>query len=119
MLTLNFCKFYKYADNFECNTNNIWKRGGLDSIFGGLTKAKCIVTRKDNNVPTMRDLLAYIVQNILVDREKDLCVFMQEENVRPGILVLINDTDWELEGELNYKLNNDDLISFTSTLHGG
>lgn len=108
MLTLNFCKFYKFADNFECNTNNIWKRGGLDSIFGGLTKTKCIVTRKDNNVPTMRDLLAYIVQNILVDREKDLCVFMQEENV-----------DWELEGELNYKLNNDDLISFTSTLHGG
>lgn len=108
MLTLNFCKFYKFADNFECNTNNIWKRGGLDSIFGGLTKAKCIVTRNDNSVPTMRDLLAYIVQNILGDREKDLCVFMQEENV-----------DWELEGELNYKLNNGDLISFTSTLHGG
>jgi len=38
---------------------------------------------------------------------------------RPGILVLINDTDWELEGEGDYVLQNDDEIVFISTLHGG
>lgn len=38
---------------------------------------------------------------------------------RPGILTLINDTDWELEGEEEYELEAGDVIAFTSTLHGG
>jgi ubiquitin related modifier 1 len=38
---------------------------------------------------------------------------------RPGILVLINDTDWELEGEGDYMLKDGDEIVFISTLHGG
>lgn len=38
---------------------------------------------------------------------------------RPGILVLINDADWELEGELDYELRDRDEIVFISTLHGG
>lgn len=44
---------------------------------------------------------------------------MQGESVRPGILVLVNDTDWELLGELDYELQSKDCISFISTLHGG
>jgi ubiquitin related modifier 1 len=38
---------------------------------------------------------------------------------RPGILVLINDADWELEGEAFYALQPNDNILFVSTLHGG
>lgn len=38
---------------------------------------------------------------------------------RPGILVLINDADWELEGEGSYELKDNDNIVFVSTLHGG
>lgn len=38
---------------------------------------------------------------------------------RPGILVLINDADWELEGEEAYELQSGDNILFVSTLHGG
>ena len=38
---------------------------------------------------------------------------------RPGILVLINDADWELEGEDKYELQDGDQILFVSTLHGG
>lgn len=38
---------------------------------------------------------------------------------RPGILVLINDTDWELEGEGEYELKSGDELVFISTLHGG
>ena len=38
---------------------------------------------------------------------------------RPGILVLVNDADWELEGEGEYQLKDGDEIVFISTLHGG
>jgi ubiquitin related modifier 1 len=38
---------------------------------------------------------------------------------RPGILVLINNSDWELEGEIEYVLQDGDEIVFISTLHGG
>ena len=38
---------------------------------------------------------------------------------RPGILVLINEADWELEGEDKYELKEGDNILFVSTLHGG
>jgi ubiquitin related modifier 1 len=34
-------------------------------------------------------------------------------------LVLINDADWELEGEASYQLQRKDQILFVSTLHGG
>jgi hypothetical protein len=40
-------------------------------------------------------------------------------NSRPGILVLINDADWELEGEEAYEIQSGDNILFVSTLHGG
>ncbi|KAF8558623.1 ubiquitin related modifier 1, partial [Imleria badia] len=46
-------------------------------------------------------------------------LFVDGDTVRPGILVLINDTDWELEGEGAYELKNGDEIVFISTLHGG
>jgi ubiquitin related modifier 1 len=54
--------------------------------------------------------------NLLRER---LELFMQGGSVRPGILVLVNDTDWELLGELEYEIQENDCISFISTLHGG
>ena len=38
---------------------------------------------------------------------------------RPGILVLVNDTDWEILGGTGYELQPNDNIVFISTLHGG
>lgn len=38
---------------------------------------------------------------------------------RPGILILINENDWELEGGLDAPLLPNDTILFISTLHGG
>ena len=38
---------------------------------------------------------------------------------RPGILVLVNEADWELEGGDAYELKSGDHILFVSTLHGG
>ena len=39
--------------------------------------------------------------------------------MRPGIIVLVNDTDWELLDTTRYKLENGDSVAFISTLHGG
>ena len=44
---------------------------------------------------------------------------MQGSTVKPGILVLVNDADWELVGEMEYTLEKGDNIMFISTLHGG
>jgi molybdopterin converting factor small subunit len=46
-------------------------------------------------------------------------LFMAGATVRPGILVLVNDVDWELEGTTAYALQDGDTIIFISTLHGG
>ncbi|XP_047911065.1 ubiquitin-related modifier 1 isoform X3 [Anser cygnoides] len=64
----------------------------------------------------IRNLLKWIKMNLLKERPE---LFMQGESVRPGILVLINDADWELMGELDYKLQDQDNVLFISTLHGG
>jgi ubiquitin related modifier 1 len=41
------------------------------------------------------------------------------DTVRAGVLVLVNDTDWELLGQLDYRIQPNDVVSFISTLHGG
>uniref|UniRef100_A0A1B0FGT3 Ubiquitin-related modifier 1 homolog n=1 Tax=Glossina morsitans morsitans TaxID=37546 RepID=A0A1B0FGT3_GLOMM len=61
-------------------------------------------------------LLEWMSENILTER---LDLFMRGETVRPGILILINDVDWELLGELDYELQPQDNVLFISTLHGG
>ncbi|KXJ84619.1 ubiquitin-related modifier 1 [Microdochium bolleyi] len=46
-------------------------------------------------------------------------LFVLDQHLQPGILVLINDADWELEGEKAYEIQDGDNILFASTLHGG
>lgn len=62
-------------------------------------------------------LIDHLCQNVMQDSRKDL--FVLDNHLRPGILVLINDADWELEGEEAYELQSGDSILFVSTLHGG
>ncbi|XP_061763403.1 ubiquitin-related modifier 1 [Nerophis ophidion] len=64
----------------------------------------------------MKQLLVWIQHNLLKERPH---LFVQGHSVRPGILVLINDADWELMGELDYRLQEQDTVVFISTLHGG
>ncbi len=78
-------------------------------------------------------LLRWLRDNLLKERAE---LFMDGETVcvtrfitccpqlitifrRPGVLILINDTDWELEGEGDYQLKDGDEVVFISTLHGG
>ena len=46
-------------------------------------------------------------------------LFLKDNTVRPGILVLVNEADWELMGELEYGIEEGDTFTFISTLHGG
>lgn len=65
---------------------------------------------------TVKELIDYLKRNHLKEKEE---MFVSGDSVRPGIIVLINDTDWELLDTINYKIENNDNIAFISTLHGG
>lgn len=92
--------------------------GGLDSIFDNKRTYK--VEIDNDNIKTLKDLIfKYIVKELLIKPEDNYSIYIQDETIRPGILTLINDVDWELEDELDYVLQDRDVISFTSTLHGG
>ncbi|XP_020649045.2 ubiquitin-related modifier 1 [Pogona vitticeps] len=89
--------------------------GGAELLLDGVKKHQ--VTLPSQNKPwDVRNLLVWIKENLLKERPE---LFVQGESVRPGILVLINDTDWELMGELEYQLQDQDNVVFISTLHGG
>ncbi|XP_044296077.1 ubiquitin-related modifier 1 [Varanus komodoensis] len=89
--------------------------GGAELLFDG--KRKHRVTLPSQHEPwDVRHLLVWIKENLLKERPE---LFVQGDSVRPGILVLINDADWELLGELDYQLQDQDNVVFISTLHGG
>ena len=68
------------------------------------------------DIESMADLLPHVRDMYLKSKPE---LFMSGETIRPGVLILINDVDWELEGELEYQLRDGDSIVFISTLHGG
>ena len=89
--------------------------GGAELLFDKVKEHKVDLPLLET-LWTIRSLLPWVRDNLLRERPE---LFMQGETVRPGILVLINDADWELMGELDYPLEEDDRITFISTLHGG
>lgn len=91
--------------------------GGLDIISSNIREHKLVVD-KEEGTATMKDVISSICKDIITD-EKDIPVFIEDDTVRPGILVLINDTDWELEDREDYVVESGDVFTFTSTLHGG
>ncbi|KAM9841539.1 ubiquitin-related modifier 1 [Aulostomus maculatus] len=89
--------------------------GGAELLFNGVKEHQ--VTLPSQPEPwDMKQLLVWIQRNLLKERPE---LFVQGDSVRPGILVLINNADWELMGELDYQLQDQDSIVFISTLHGG
>ncbi|KAJ3716673.1 ubiquitin-related modifier 1 [Lentinula raphanica] len=107
--------------------------GGLELLFSNQKRHTLTLPSKvpsDNNTKTQLDALSavkiksadleylmfHLRDHLLRDRPE---LFMEAGTVRPGILVLINNTDWELEGEGEYVLQDNDEIVFISTLHGG
>lgn len=64
----------------------------------------------------MLNLIDILRRNHLKEKEE---MFVQAGSVRPGIIVLVNDTDWELLETTKYQLEPNDSVAFISTLHGG
>ena len=87
--------------------------GGLELLFGG---AKAFAVSLPGAAPTVRALIAHARGTLLRERVE---LFASGEGVRPGILVLVNDVDWELEGMLDCVLRDGDCVVLISTLHGG
>ncbi|CAB4423608.1 unnamed protein product [Rhizophagus irregularis] len=92
--------------------------GGIELLFDNIKQTSVEIPSSINppNSTTMKDLISWMKDNLLKERPE---LFMSGDTVRPGILVLINDSDWELEGELEYEIKDGDDIVFISTLHGG
>ncbi|MCJ1375479.1 Ubiquitin- modifier 1 [Loxospora ochrophaea] len=93
--------------------------GGLEMLFSNQRKhhIKIPAFNNEGQASDMAYLVRHLCQSLMKDPRKEL--FIKDGTIRPGILVLINDADWELEGEGQYELQNDDNILFVSTLHGG
>ncbi|EDW73161.1 uncharacterized protein Dwil_GK16796 [Drosophila willistoni] len=87
---------------------------GAELLFGNIKRRQ--LSLDGSQKWTIGSLLKWMHANILT-RSPEL--FIQGDTVRPGILVLVNDTDWELLGGLDYELQQNDNILFISTLHGG
>ncbi|KIW00272.1 uncharacterized protein PV09_08162 [Verruconis gallopava] len=93
--------------------------GGLEMLFANERVHRMEVPLKTaaGDRPNINWLIDYLCKNKMKDPRKDL--FVLDDTVRPGILVLINDSDWSLEGEGEYEIQAKDHIMFISTLHGG
>ncbi|GHJ88931.1 hypothetical protein NliqN6_5333 [Naganishia liquefaciens] len=99
--------------------------GGLHLLFNSQAKHTISLPKRvnqnedqagDEKPVTVKYLIRWMKDNLLSERVE---MFGDGDGVRPGILVLINDTDWELEGELDYQIQQGDEVVFISTLHGG
>ncbi len=90
--------------------------GGAELLFDKIKTHRVALPDRPNGQWTLRDVIAYIRDHLLRERPE---LFVQGPTVRPGILVLVNNTDWELLGELEYAVQEGDNIVFISTLHGG
>ncbi|XP_077539780.1 ubiquitin-related modifier 1 isoform X1 [Haemaphysalis longicornis] len=89
--------------------------GGAELLFGNKKKHDVVLPSGPEKW-TLCDLIKWLRANLLKGKEE---LFVQDDTVRPGILVLVNDTDWELLGGPSYEVKSDDNVLFISTLHGG
>jgi len=91
---------------------NIEFSGGMELLFE--KQKQLTIEMKDGAV--LQDVIDTLKTEHLKDKEE---LFIQSGTVRPGIIVLINDTDWELCDNEKYCVQPNDTLSFISTLHGG
>lgn len=90
--------------------------GGAELLFGNEKRIDVLLPMNSNKNWNLKQLIDWLKVNHLKERPE---LFVSGDSVRPGILVLVNETDWELLGENDYQLNSNDNVLFISTLHGG
>ncbi|KAK4043050.1 ubiquitin-related modifier 1 [Parachaetomium inaequale] len=93
--------------------------GGLEMLFDNQRRHSVSLPAVDasGKPATIAFLIDHLCRTLMKDPRAEL--FVLDNHIRPGILVLINDADWELEGEEAYEIQPRDNILFVSTLHGG
>ncbi|KAJ2255145.1 Ubiquitin- modifier 1 [Coemansia sp. RSA 455] len=96
----------KYTSGMELLIQN--KETALDHVFEINVKAEPM---------NMKDLIKYVGETQVLDGKQS--AFSREETICPGIMVIINECDWEVMDELEYVLQDNDVVEFISTLHGG
>ncbi|KAI8907962.1 ubiquitin-related modifier 1 [Gorgonomyces haynaldii] len=85
--------------------------GGMELLFNNQKQLQLETQSK-----TLGELIQEIRTNVIHERPE---LFADTETIRPGVLVLVNDADWDLLDTTNYVLEDGDTIVFISTLHGG
>lgn len=68
--------------------------GGSEVLFDGKKKIKVQLPEKN---ATISQLLKWILVSLLDENDRSELLII-DGTVRPGILVLVNDTDWEIVG---------------------
>ncbi|KAJ2057368.1 Ubiquitin- modifier 1 [Coemansia sp. S146] len=96
----------KYTSGMELLMRD--KETALDHVFEINVKAEPM---------NMKDLIKYVGETLVLDGKQS--AFSREESICPGIMVIINECDWEVMDELEYVLQDNDVVEFISTLHGG
>ncbi|CRG96433.1 ubiquitin related modifier, putative [Plasmodium gallinaceum] len=116
--------------------------GGLESYLEN--KSKNHVTFEiESEELNFENLIAYVRNYIIVERKdvfsdyvvrsdsSKMCKVLVDDieysnynlndkaKIKPGIIVLVNEYDWEILDTYSYKIQNNDKICFLSTLHGG
>ncbi|PNH12463.1 Ubiquitin-related modifier 1 [Tetrabaena socialis] len=91
--------------------------GGLELLFGNQKEHDVDVpVCEGQEALTAGQVVVWARDNMLRERPE---LFVKGNSVRPGILVLINDCDWELSGGIDSPIAEGDQVVFISTLHGG
>lgn len=101
--------------NNETIKLNIEFSGGLELLFGKVKKHNLELPITQSPL-RLRHVVLWLRDHLLKERPE---LFVVDDSVRPGILVLINDVDWELLSGVEYEVQSGDTITFISTLHGG
>lgn len=90
--------------------------GGTELLFDKQKSLEIELPPKEDKNWTVGDLIKYLSENYVKERKELFCV---NEKIRPGILILVNEEDYEIHGGEKCTLRSNDVVLFISTLHGG
>ena len=97
-----------------CNGDGVW-RFGAGLLFQGMKKHQ--VTLPGQEEPwNIQNLLSWVKKNLLKEKPE---LFIPGDRLQPGILVRMNNTNWEPLGELDYQLQDQDSTLFKTKRGGG
>lgn len=90
--------------------------GGLELLLQDSKKPKFDIVVDANS--SMKEVIKFLRDKYIKERP-ELFSDASHGTIRPGVLVIINGSDWELENGLKYVVQDNDELVFISTLHGG